>query len=732
MHKISQPAIHVLSMSVLLLCGASAAHAAPFFDNGPPVHFTTEQAARGQKDYADNCEMCHGANLNDGEFGPALKGASFKTNWHDQSVEALFSFLDAKMPPNDPGSLDSHTMADIEAYILKANGIEASNDELSAGALVAAETARQSSGGQQLRQFTFGPPNNDATAKATMTARKSYLERLTPVTDQMLAHPADGDWLTWRRSFSSNGYSPLSQVNTGNAAKLRVAWTWALPVSPDETTPLIHDGVLFIKSANQVEALNAATGTLLWKYTRRLPDDLQNGRSAIAKSLALYGDKLFAPTADGHIVALDIRTGKLLWDHTVLGPDEIKNRLRLDGAPLAVKGKVIMGTSSCNTYKGGCFIVGLDADTGKEAWRFHTIARPGQPGGDSWNGAPVDERYGGSVWTSGSYDPDLNLLYWGIGQTYDTSTLLMPQAKKGKSADGLYTDATVALDPDNGKLVWYYQHFNRDVWDFDWVFERTLLRLPVNGKPTNLLVTGGKIAIFDALDRKTGHYEFSVDLGLQNLVSRVDPKTGRKIVNPALRPEADKTKLVCPHPGGARSWPATSYDPMTKILYVPLEESCMEFTWRPRGAAETAAGGSDLDWVLIPRPDSDGKFGRVMAINLETRKVVWTTRQRAPMSSSILTTAGGLAFVGSRDRMFRALDAASGKTLWNIRLDAQPSSTPVSYSVGGRQYIAVVAGGGGAHDVTWPVLTPEINDPSGGNVLWVFEVPDAASSGAAQ
>ena len=156
----------------------------------------------------------------------------------------------------------------------------------------------------------------------------------------------------------------------------------------------------------------------------------------------------------------------------------------------------------------------------------------------------------------------------------------------------------------------------------------------------------------------------------------------------------------------------------------------MDFTWRPRSASATAAGGSDMDWVLLPRPDSDGKVGRVAAINLETRKMVWTRRQRAPMSSSILTTAGGLAFVGSRDRVFRAMDAADGKTLWKIRLDAQPSSSPVSYSVDGRQYVAVVAGGGGAHDVTWPVLTPEISDPSGGNVLWVFEVPGAGASQA--
>jgi alcohol dehydrogenase (cytochrome c) len=457
-----------------------------------------------------------------------------------------------------------------------------------------------------------------------------------------------------------------------------------------------------------------------------LPEALDNGRNAIAKSMAIYQDKLYAPTPDGHLIALDVKTGKVVWDHPVVSTDEFAHGVRLDGGPLVAKGKVIMGATSCSNYKGGCFIVGLDAQTGEEAWRFNTIARPGQPGGDSWNGAPVDERYGAAVWTSGSYDPDLNLVYFGTGQTYDTSTLLEPREKKGDSDDALYTDSTVALDPDTGKLAWYYQHMNRDVWDLDWVFEQTLIDLPVNGTTKKLVVTGGKIAVFDAVDRTNGQYAFSKDLGLQNLVSAIDPKTGKKTINPALTPEANKTKLLCPHGGGARNWPATSYNPVTKILYVPMIESCAQFTWIPRDATKTAGGGNDMHWVVIPRPDSDGKFGRLAAINLETQKVVWTERQRAPISSSMLATAGGLVFNGARDRQFRAFDAATGAVLWETRLTAVPSSTPVTYSVNGQQYIAVVAGGGGPEDATWVNLTPEIHDASETTSLWVFKLPSAA------
>jgi alcohol dehydrogenase (cytochrome c) len=570
------------------------------------------------------------------------------------------------------------------------------------------------------------PANHDARYTSAMAWRKQLLESITPVTDQVLRHPQDGDWLTWRRTYASQGFSPLRQIDKDNVSALREAWAWVLPTSPNEITPLAHDGVLFIKSANTVQALDGSTGDLLWQYARPLPLELHNGSSNIVKSLAIYQDLLYAPTTDGHIVALNVKTGALVWDRTVLGPNEIAHHLRLDGGPIVAKDKVIMGVSGCNTYPGGCFIVGLNANDGREAWRFHTIARPGQPGGDSWNGAAVNQRFGGSVWTSGSFDPDLNLVYFGIGQTYDTATLLEQHGQSGDSNDGLYTDSTVALDPTSGKLVWYYQHMNRDVWDLDWAFDQVLLTLPVGGKPTNLVVTGGKIMIFDAIDRTDGKYEFSKDLGLQTLVSAIDPKTGKKIIAPSLEPEANVTKHFCPHSGGGRNWPATSYDPETATLYVPLYESCQDFTWVPRGSSQTAEGGSDMHFVLHTRPNSDGNMGRLEAINLETKKVAWVYRQRAAMSGSTLVTAGGLVFAGSRDRRFRAFDAENGKILWQRTLGASLSSTPITYSADGKQYVAVVAGNGGP--VAWPQLTPEIPNPTGGTTLWVFEMPGAGDS----
>jgi len=691
-----------------------------FFAGGPAVELTAAQANRGKAVYDDNCANCHGSSLDDGQFGPPLRGSAFRTHWSSQSADALFSYISARMPPSAPSGLSNRAYGDVEAYILRANGAATGNREL-------APVRTQS-------DITVRTTTRDATYQSVMAARKKLLSGMTPVTEDMLQHPADGDWLVWRRTYQNLAFSPLRQVNKSNAHDLGVAWSLALPVSGNEITPLVHDGILFVESGASIQALSGATGELLWQYTRPLPDGLHNGREARMKSLAIYGDSLYAPTPDGHVIALEIKTGKLIWDHEVVSRDQGMHEgeidgvpFHLNGGPIVAKGKVIIGTSLGINTGGGNFIVGLDAATGKEAWRFSTIARPGEPGGDSWNGAPFEQRFGGGVWTSGSYDPARNLVYFGTGNTYDIGTLMLPQARTGESKDALYTDSTLALDPGTGKLVWHSQHMKRDVWDLDWVFEQSLLTLPVNGKPTELVVTGGKTAIFVAMDRATGKYVFSRDLGLQNIVTAIDPVTGEETTNPALEPEPGKTKLLCPNSNGARNWPTTAFNPASYILYVPLVETCADYSWKPRNAAEIAAGGNDIQFATRPRPDGDGKFGRIEAINLATGRVLWTHRQRAPLASSLLTTAGGLVFAGDQERFFSAYDAATGTLLWRTTLNAVPNSSPVTYSVQGDQYVAIVAGGGSPLGSGSSALTPEIINPSGGTTLWVFKLPSRRS-----
>ena len=686
-----------------------------FFSNGSAVSFTAAQANRGKAIYDDNCASCHGANLDDGEFGPLLRGPAFKNHWSSQSTDALFSYIATKMPPSAPAGLSDRAYSDVEAYILRTNGVAVGSKELA--------PARTQS------DITVRTTNQDATYESVMAARKKLLTGMTSVTDAMLQHPDDGDWLVWRRTYQNLAFSPLKKIDRANAHDLGVAWSLALPLSANEITPLVHDGVLFVESGASIQALSGATGELLWQYTRSLPDGLHNGREARMKSLAISGDWLYAPTPDGHVIALETKTGKVVWDHEVVPRDQGMHEgeidgvpFHLNGGPIVAKGKVIIGTSLGINTGGGNFIVGLDATTGKEAWRFSTIAKPGEPGGDSWNGAPFEQRFGAGVWTSGSYDPARNLVYFGTGNTYDVGTLMLPQPRVGESKDALYTDSTLALDPDTGKLVWHAQHMKRDVWDLDWVFEQSLLTLPVNGKPTELVVTGGKTAIFDAMDRATGKHVFSRDLGLQNIVTAIDPVTGEETTNPALEPEPGKTKLLCPNSNGARNWPTTAFDPASYILYVPLIETCADYGWTPRNAGAIAAGGNDIHFATRPRPDGDGKFGRLEAINLATGRVVWTHRQRAPLASSLLATGGGVVFAGALDRFFSAYDATTGKLLWQTQLNAAPNSSPITYSVQGEQYVAVVAGGGGPTSGS-SSLTPEIINPPGGTTLWVFKLP---------
>ena len=220
------------------------------------------------------------------------------------------------------------------------------------------------------------------------------------------------------------------------------------------------------------------------------------------------------------------------------------------------------------------FIAGLDIAhlAPREVWRFHTIARPGEPGGDSWNGLPLEKRSGASVWDQGTYDPGLNLVYYGVGQTYDTGPLLKASGAPGTTQDSLYTDSTLALDPNTGKLVWHYQHLRNDQWDLDWVFERQLVTLKVEGRDRRVVMTIGKMGLLDALDAKTGAYLFSIDAGAQNVIAAVDPKTGAKTIDPQRVPDPTKSTLICPSVSGARSWPATSFSPSAGLLFVPVTQ----------------------------------------------------------------------------------------------------------------------------------------------------------------
>jgi alcohol dehydrogenase (cytochrome c) len=373
--------------------------------------------------------------------------------------------------------------------------------------------------------------------------------------------------------------------------------------------------------------------------------------------------------------------------------------------------------------RGGPQIVGLDEATGTVLWRRGTIPKPGEPGGDSWNGMPWDERTGASIWTAGSYDPATGLAYFGTGNTYDTGPLLVPDDDPATSNDALHTNSTLAIDPQTGDIVWAFQHFPNDQWDLDWAFERQLIDLTIDGRERRVALTAGKIGIYEGVDAATGEFLFAIDLGLQNIVAEIDTRTGAKTINREVLPGSGGVQLVCPHGAGAKNFLPGSFDQRSGILYVPINEACMDVFPVPGGGAGALSSG--VNWGIRPRPDSDGLFGRVQAIDLATGSTVWMARQRAPQTSGVLATAGGVVFAAALDRYVRAYDAADGDVLWATRLNDVSSSSPISYSVDGRQFVAVAVGQGGFHAASFLPLVPELTSPPNrGAAIWVFALPE--------
>jgi alcohol dehydrogenase (cytochrome c) len=677
--------------------------------SNPRISYTPAQAQRGEAAYIEHCESCHGRSLDDGPFAPALKGVEFRQKWAARSMEDLFTLVSTKMPPARPGTLGDSSYAALLAYILQENGMTPGGRELSVDA-----DSLKTMGAPGFPRFGGGGLAPNATIPPPPPGRNP-LDTIRPVTEAMLTKVEDGEWLSWRRTYDATGFSPLKKINRTNVDELRVAWTWTLPRGPNESTPIVHDGVLFIHGyGDSVQALDAATGDLLWQYSRRLPTGLA---PTMKRGIAIYGSRLYVPTSDGHMLALDVKTGRVIWDQAVADP---KAGYRITGGPLVARGRVMIGTMG--RAPGGNLIAALDADTGKEAWRFYTIARPDQAGGNTWNGLSLEQRNGASVWIPPSYDPVQNLVLFGTGNTYDTGPLRDRVDQRGVTNDGLYLDSTLALNPVTGKLAWHFQHQANGQWDLDWAFERMVVQLPINGDLQSVVVTAGKQMIFDFINPETGRYLSSIDLGLQNGIIGIDPKTGAKTQDPQLIPGDGQTKMICPHASGGRGWIPTAYDAATGVLFLPMVEACMDLVPVPSGERGFLSTG--VRPTVRPRPGSDGKYGRLQAINLQTGKTVWVERQRAPYTTGALVTAGGLVFAGSLDRMINAYDSETGAPLWQTRLNDVPSSAPISYSVNGQDYVAIVVGPGRLQSSSYNALVPEIKaPPEQGAAIWVFELP---------
>jgi alcohol dehydrogenase (cytochrome c) len=562
-------------------------------------------------------------------------------------------------------------------------------------------------------------------AAAAPAAAPSAINNVTPVTKEMLLNPPDGDWLMWRRTYNGWGYSPLNQINAGNVKNLQLAWAWGMtPGGRSQETPLVHDGILYLQnSTGLIQALDGTNGSLIWEYQHKFPANVTPGGE---RSKAIYGDNLIVATKDVHLLALNAKTGKVVWDKQVA--DHTKS-YQFSSGPIVANGVIVQGTTGCGSAQpGGCFITGHDPATGKELWRVYTIARGDTPEGRSWNGLPLESRFGASAWISGSYDPEQNLVFFGVGQPYpwnaEISGLSPKIADPRVTNDALYSNSTLAIDPNTGALKWYHQYLKNDTLDLDYVYERILVDLPVNGQVRKQVVTTGKIGIIESLDRTTGQWLWSKDTVPQNVVASVDPKTGEKTINQNAMPKIGQTTQNCPADPGAKAWQATSYSPRTQMLYLPMVEFCSNTTPNPLDPGLIYTGGGLQTYARVPVPGSDGNIGQVRAINLTNQTQVWQYRQRPPITSSTLPTGGGIVFAGSLDRKLFAFDERTGEKLWTSPvLSNALESFPVTYMAGGKQYVAVVANWASGLG-RLASLTPEIKVPvDNPATLYVFALP---------
>jgi alcohol dehydrogenase (cytochrome c) len=666
------------------------------------------QAEAGKAAYALHCASCHGDNLQ-GLTGPTLRGNQFLGKWGAGAKTAgdLYTYLHANMPPGASSQIPDETHAALVAFIMRENRGSAPAplvpDAVKLATTVLPPPAQSAVGGLSTRVHPLPPGPEIPNPLATYA----------PVTAALLADPPAEEWPAWRRSHRGLGFSPLSQIDTSNVSRLTIAWAQALPAGVNMNEPLVHNGVLYVFGfGDQVFAFDAASGRQLWRYQRTLPERTPlNSR----KTIALYGDKLYTATSDNHMVALDARTGRAVWDVALTD----RPGMRIPGGPLAADGVIMQGFA--NQQPGGGLIVAVDAETGAKLWEFETVAKPGQPGGDTWNGQPGDERKGGSVWTSGSYDPVNKLALWGVGNTYDTAPLR--DLKPGENNDALFMETTLAFEPRTGKLVWYYQHNKNDQFDLDWVFDRVVGTLDVNGQPRRVVITGGKSGIFDAIDAATGRYVKSVDMGIQDYIDRIDPVTGDKHVKEGMNtPGRDKGPMfMCPHGGGGRNWSPTSYIEASQTLFVNARDVCTDLTPVPNGGLLTTGVAA----VYAAPPDGDGNYGVLQAIDMRTGEVKWETRHRQTPDMGVLTTAGGLVFTGWMDRQFVAYDQKDGRELWRTGVTGVPNASAISYAIGGKQYVAMVTGAGNPLSFGIPDVIPETQLPSvNSSAVYVFALPD--------
>ncbi|TAJ94149.1 MAG: hypothetical protein EPO31_08240 [Gammaproteobacteria bacterium] len=547
-----------------------------------------------------------------------------------------------------------------------------------------------------------------------------------PVTDEMLRNPPPGDWLMFSRTYDAQRYSPLDQIDKSNVGRLSMAWGRGLPAGRIESIPLAYNGVVYmIVPGGSVQALDGATGDLIWKYDRPMDDVLKS--SSRSKNLAIYQDLIIHTSPDNFLIALDARTGALRWETKVEGGQH-------SSGPIVAKGVVVSGRA-CNNSRDSCFTAGHDALTGKELWKFYHVPALGQPGSESWGNSPDHEKNMASTWgLPGSYDPERNLVLWGIANPMPNTRAVRHGGDYAGTAFAspadLYSNSTVALVPETGELKWYYQHLPGDDWDEDYTNERTLVRTRINPDPKQvkwinesargqerdvsvMIGEGGGIFV---IDRNDGEFLWATPFPFdvpEFLISNIDTKTGQTFINKDLLfKTAGEHHLICFF--NTRSYWPTAYSPRTNSIYSSYIDNCLDMTSKNGDQRERRVSG------LRPGHDPE-KLTGLAKINLETGEIQRFNEGADPSSGAVLATAGGLIFHGDVNRRLRAFDEESGAVLWETILGGPVAVSTITYTAHGKQYLAVFTGdnvGGGLTRLTGTDYV------TGHPAVYTFALPD--------
>ena len=661
----------------------------------------------GESLYGQHCAGCHAATLRGSAHGAALSGPAFADKWSAASAQSFLTYQMSEMPPGEAQSLSPVQHAAIAQYVISQSDLEADSLLVSSAQTLTSATP---DGVEMVEFAAAGSVMDMARSAGAFSMRR--VDPFRPVSTEELNRPDAADWLNWRRTPDGHGHSPLTKITRDNVSRLSMSWSMAMHEGSNQPTPLVRDGVMFLTHAhNKIQAIEAGTGELIWEYQYAFPP-ASKMLGGPTRNIALWQDRLFLTTYDAAIVAIDATTGAELWRTEKA---DYREAFTHSAGPIVANGIVVSGINGGELFtQDGCFITGHDPTTGVELWRTATLAEPGTPEYATWGNVAPDRRGGGDIWIAGSYDPELDLVYFGTSQPKPWAA-----PSRGMSVEdaALYTNATLAVRPKTGELVWHFQHIPGETIDMEVGFERILA--DIDGEQT--LLTVGKDGILWKLNRATGEYLDLLDTMGQTIFA-VDRETGRLTYREDIAAaNIGDTYTACPGIYGGHNWQSATYDDARHLLFLPVHQLCSDMTPREVDLGP-GGGGYGADAATYPMPGKEGLAGALLAIDVRTMEVLWKIEQPALFLSGALSTDGGLLFIGDLDRHFQAFDTETGARLWSTRLPAPAHGYPVTYEAEGRQFVAIPAGIGVFRALT-AVIFPDIYQPPGGQGLFVFSVP---------